>query len=55
MVGQVEVPAGQVNFRDSLPRLVSYVLEPVLHPDYAFLFQFFLPDFHEIFLVNLFA
>ena len=32
VVGQVEVPTGQVNFRGSLPRLVSKVFEPMLHP-----------------------
>ena len=30
----MEVPAGQVNFRGSLPgRSASNVLEPMLHPD----------------------
>ena len=31
--GQVEVPAGQVNFRGSLPRAASNVLKPMFHPD----------------------
>ena len=33
VAGQVEVPAGQVNFRGSLPCLASNVLEPMLHID----------------------
>ena len=32
VAGQVEVLAGQVNFRGSLPCSASKVLEPVLHP-----------------------
>ena len=32
VAGQVEVLAGQVNFRGSLPCLASNVLEPILHP-----------------------
>ena len=28
----MEVPAGHVNFRGSLPRSTSNVLEPILHP-----------------------
>ena len=32
VVGQVEVTALQVNFRGSLPRSASNVLEPMLHP-----------------------
>ena len=33
VAGQAEVPAaGQVNFKDSLPRSTSNVLEPMLHP-----------------------
>ena len=31
VAGQVEVPAGQVNFKGSLTRSAS-VLEPMLHP-----------------------
>ena len=34
VVGQVEVPAGQVNLRGSFPRSESDVLEPILHPAY---------------------
>ena len=33
VAGQVEVPAGQVNFRGSLPRSANNVLQPMLHPD----------------------
>ena len=29
----MEVPAGQVNFRGSLPRLANNVSQPMLHPD----------------------
>ena len=29
----MEVPAGQVNFRGSLPRSENNVLQPMLHPD----------------------
>ena len=32
VAGQVEVPVGPVNFRDSLPCTESNVLEPMLHP-----------------------
>ena len=32
VAGQVEVPARQVNFRVSLPRSASNVLEPMFHP-----------------------
>ena len=32
VVGQVEVKAGQVNFRGSLPRSENNVLQPMLHP-----------------------
>ena len=32
VAGQVEVPAGQVNFRSSLPCWASNVLEPMLYP-----------------------
>ena len=32
VAGQVRVPAGQVNFRGSLPRWASNVLEPMLYP-----------------------
>ena len=28
VVGQLEVPTGQINFRSSLPRLANNVLEP---------------------------
>ena len=33
VMGQVEVPVRQDNFRGSLPRSASNVLEPMLHPD----------------------
>ena len=35
VAGEVEIPAGQVNFSSvlSLPRLASNVLEPMLHPE----------------------
>ena len=32
MAEQVEVPAGQFNFRGSLPRSENNVLQPMLHP-----------------------
>ena len=32
VAGQVEVPAGQVNLRVSLPRSENNVLQPMLHP-----------------------
>ena len=32
VTGQVEVTAGQINFRVSLPYSASNVLEPMLHP-----------------------
>ena len=32
MAGRVEVQAGQVNFRGSLPRAANNVLQPFLHP-----------------------
>ena len=32
VAGQVEVPAGQVNFRVSLPCSANNVLQPMLHP-----------------------
>ena len=35
VAGQVEVPAGQVNFRGSLPHSENNVLQPILHPDRA--------------------
>ena len=31
--GEMEVPAGQVNFRGSLPRSKNNVLQPMLHPE----------------------
>ena len=33
--GQVEVPAGQVNFRGSLLRSENNVLQPILHPEWC--------------------
>ena len=33
VAGQVEVQAGQVNFRGSLLRSENDVLQPMLHPD----------------------
>ena len=33
VVGQVEVPAGQVNLRASLHRSENNVLKPMLHPE----------------------
>ena len=35
MVGQVEVSAGHVNFRASLPRSENNVLQPMLHPAHS--------------------
>ena len=39
VAGQVEVVAGQVNFRGCLPRLASNVLEPMLHPALLYIFS----------------
>ena len=46
--GQVEVPAGQVNFKGSLPSLASNVLEPILHPGKPLLVM----GKHQIFFVR---
>ena len=35
VAGQVEVPAGPVNFRGSCPRSENDVLQPMLHPAYS--------------------
>ena len=45
MAGQVEVAAGQVNFRGSLTSSASNVLEPMLHPEGVLLLNRFLDAF----------
>ena len=39
VAGQVEVPAGQVNFRDSLPHSENNVFQSMLHPADHLLFN----------------